>query len=124
MMAVDAATVVAVLVAGSVGAVARYMLDASITRRLTSRYPWGTTTVNVAGSFVLGVVVGAVTAGTAPDGLRLVAGVGFCGGFTTFSTFAIETDALPGRLATVNVAATVAGCLVAAAAGLAAGGAA
>ena len=54
--------------------------------RFGAAFPWGTLVVNVVGSFVLGVVVGAGL-GTAP--LSLI-GIGFCGAFTTFSTMATE----------------------------------
>jgi CrcB protein len=53
-------------------------------------FPWGTLTVNVAGSLVLGLVAGAVSHG-APAWLMTVAGTGFCGALTTFSTFGFET---------------------------------
>ncbi len=60
------------------------------------RFPLGTFLINVGGSFVLGLL-GAVLAQRAvphADALRLAVGVGFCGGFTTFSTFELETHAL------------------------------
>ena len=79
-------TVLLVLVGGAIGAPARYLTDLAIQRRHGSAFPWGTWTVNVAGSFVLGVVV----AGS-PTWLVTVAGTGFCGALTTFSTFGYET---------------------------------
>ena len=72
----------AVGVGGSVGALARYAVGNAIERRGLDTF-----TVNVLGSFVLGVVL-AVGLG---DTARLAFGVGFCGAFTTFSSFAVES---------------------------------
>jgi fluoride exporter len=85
----------AVAVAGGLGAVARFALDGSVRAR-TSRstvasFPSGTVVINVTGSFVLGVVTGLALAHAVPDELRLVVGTGFCGGYTTFSTALLET---------------------------------
>lgn len=70
----------------AVGAPLRYLANHWVRERLGGTPAAGTLVVNVAGSFVLGVVVGA-GAGTAP--LALV-GIGFCGALTTFSTLAVE----------------------------------
>jgi CrcB protein len=79
-------TALLVLVGGIVGAPTRYLVDQAVQRRHDTSFPWGTWTVNMAGSFVLGVVVSA-----APDWLATLAGTGFCGALTTFSTFGYET---------------------------------
>jgi fluoride exporter len=85
-------TVLWVALGAAVGAPARYLTDRALQRLLPGRFPWGTFTVNVVGSFVLGLV--SVTAG--PEVTALV-GVGFCGALTTYSTFAYETVALAQR---------------------------
>jgi fluoride exporter len=79
------------VVAGAVlGAPLRYVVDLVVQSRHDSVFPWGTLLVNVLGSLLLGVVGGAVSGG-APTWLLTVAGTGFCGGLTTFSTFGLES---------------------------------
>lgn len=107
-----------VALGGGVGAIGRYAL----VRALPSRMPWAVLIANVVGSLLLGVLL----AGASGD-LRLLLGVGFCGGLTTFSTFALDTLVLAreGRPweATANVVVSVAACLAAVVAGLAIGAA-
>ncbi len=101
-------TIVAVGLFGGVGAVARLLLDGEISARLRGSFPAGTIVVNLVGSFLLGLLVGA---GTGEEGLRLLA-VGLLGSFTTFSTWMFETQRLAedgeGGLALVNVAVSLA----------------
>jgi CrcB protein len=61
-----------------------------------TRFPLGTFLINILGSFVLGLLAGVLASRAVPqaDALRLLVGVGVCGGFTTFSTFEFETHAL------------------------------
>ncbi|MEE2032011.1 fluoride efflux transporter CrcB [Rhodococcus chondri] len=79
-----------VSLAGSLGAVARFVLDGEIRRRVRSNFPWGTLAVNVSGSFLLGLLVGVVVFHDADPGLEIVLGAGFCGGYTTFSAVSVE----------------------------------
>jgi len=76
---------------GALGAVARFVVDAEVTRRATrsSPVPPGTLVVNAVGSFALGVLAALAPDGGAPDWL-LFAGTGACGGFTTFSTASLD----------------------------------
>lgn len=106
-----------VVAGGLVGAPARYLLDLTLSRRIARDIPWGTIAVNVAGSAALGVM-----AGLALRGLPYAAaGTGFCGAFTTFSTFTWETLALfedgYATAAAANVAVTLVLGIGAAAAG-------
>jgi CrcB protein len=79
-----------------VGGNARFILSRWVGGVIDGRFPLGTFLVNVSGSFLLGLI-GALLAQRAipnADAVRLALGVGFCGGFTTFSTFELETNAL------------------------------
>jgi CrcB protein len=120
---VNVADIVWVGLAGSVGAAARFVTDGMVRARVASRIPVGTIVINLAGSLLLGVLTGLVLFHHAPSTLTLVAGSGFCGGFTTFSTASFETVRLlqqgEFRAAGTNAGVTVVGAVAAAAAGLA-----
>ncbi|MER5421333.1 fluoride efflux transporter CrcB [Streptosporangium roseum] len=100
-----------VLLGGAVGASLRYLTDRAVQARHDTVFPWGTFTVNVAGSMILGVLTGAVLAGAVGDAAQLLLGTGLCGALTTYSTFSYETLRLAETgavfLATANVAASV-----------------
>jgi CrcB protein len=76
--------------AGALGAVCRYLTDRAFKSRFTGLFPGGTWTVNIAGSFLLGILAGIAWSGSAVD-VRTVVGVGFCGGLTTWSAASWET---------------------------------
>ncbi|HIY69612.1 MAG TPA: fluoride efflux transporter CrcB [Candidatus Alistipes intestinigallinarum] len=80
------------------GGVARYLLSRLVQSHAASGFPWGTLAVNVAGCLVVGVLYALFERGNLMNGdLRLFLTVGFCGGFTTFSTFIHENYALLGE---------------------------
>jgi CrcB protein len=87
---VSAGLIAAVGLLGGAGAVARMLLDGAISERVTVGFPVETLTVNLLGSLILGIVVGA---GIGADGARLVAS-GLLGSFTTFSTWIYESHRL------------------------------
>ncbi|HVX23388.1 MAG TPA: fluoride efflux transporter CrcB [Acidimicrobiales bacterium] len=114
-----------VAVGGLVGAPSRYLLDRAISSRIESDLPWGTFVINVSGSLLLGVLTGLALTKHLPVIDKDLLGTGFCGAYTTFSTFTFETVRLleDGRVldALGNVVVSVAVGLGAAAAGLAIG---
>lgn len=81
-----------VAVGGAAGAVARFLVTKISASYPGAAFPYHTLFVNVVGSFILGAVVGlALGRFAVSEPVRLLVGVGFCGAFTTFSTFAVET---------------------------------
>lgn len=112
-----------VVLGAAVGTPLRYATDRIVRSRHDTGFPWGTFTVNVFGSFVLGLVLGAA----APPEVTALVGVGFCGALTTYSTFGYETVQLAaGRsalLAVFNAVGSVLAGLGAAGLGLAVGAA-
>lgn len=73
------------------GGIARYLITRLIQNHTASGFPWGTLAVNVAGCLLIGLLYGLFERGNLMDrDLRLFLTVGFCGGFTTFSTFMHE----------------------------------
>ena len=82
-------------VGGFLGSVARYVTVKTLDARLNQIFPFGTFTVNVIGCFLLGLIVGVVGRQVhGGEAWRAFLGVGFCGGFTTFSAFALENNSL------------------------------
>jgi CrcB protein len=111
-----------VALAAGLGAVCRYLLDEVVSHRTSGAFPWGTFSVNVTGSFVLGLVVGlAAHHGLGGDAATVV-GAGFAGGYTTLSTWAWESFELTREgaagIADANVLLSLAAGMAAAAAGL------
>lgn len=104
-----------VAVGAAIGAPARYLMDRRVQSMHRTQFPWGTFTVNVSASFILGLVT---AASGLPDGVVALIGTGFCGALSTFSTFSYETVRLVQRgrtgLAGAYVAVSVAAGLAAA----------
>ena len=113
---------VAIALGGATGALARYFVSQQTTQWLGSGFPWGTFTVNLVGSFVLGLL--AETFALAADASPAVRGfliVGLLGSFTTFSTFSLDVALLFQRDRIDLAALYIAGSVILAVAGLYAG---
>ncbi|HEV2866423.1 MAG TPA: CrcB family protein [Allosphingosinicella sp.] len=81
-----------VMIGGGVGAGLRYGISLFAAQRLSAAFPWGTWIVNLSGGLLAGLLLGLIIArGGGGETLRLFAGVGLLGGFTTFSAFSAET---------------------------------
>ena len=101
-------TLLLVALGAVVGAPLRYLTDRFIQARHDTVFQWGTLTVNVVGSLIMGFLVGAAAAGRLDPMILTVLGPGFCGALTTYSTFGYETLRLAEDgsrfLATANIA--------------------
>jgi CrcB protein len=114
-----------VLAGGAIGSLARYGLAMVVGTLAGPGFPWGTVLINILGSFAIGWFGGATgPAGryVVPEAMRAFVMVGLCGGFTTFSSFSLQTMELlrsgyTGR-AVANVLASVTLCLLATTLGL------
>lgn len=79
---------------GGLGALTRFVQDTLVKAHVSSGFPWGTVSINVIGSFLLGLITGlAMFAGEAEQ-WKIVVGSGFCAGYTTFSTAMFEAVSL------------------------------
>ena len=109
-----------IAVGSALGGVARYWLSGVVARLIGETFPWGTLVVNVTGSFIIGFFATL----TGPDGRLLVPAVarqfvmiGICGGYTTFSSFSLQTLNLATEgeylYAALNIVLSVVLCLIA-----------
>lgn len=108
-------TVAMVLLGGAIGAPMRYLTDLLVQSRHDSVFPWGTFTVNVLGSLVLGITAAVVVDLAPPAWVLALVGTGLCGALTTFSTFGFETVRL---LEEGSVLTAAANCVASLAVGL------
>ena len=91
-MTISSAQIMAIMLGGGLGAVARFIVSTTVANKLGSHFPFGTITVNVIGSFVMGFLAIWLIEKVGLDPLwRLAIFVGFLGAFTTFSTFSMDT---------------------------------
>lgn len=109
-------TILHVALGGALGAVARYLTGLAALRVMGAGFPWGTMTVNVAGSFAMGVLFVYLAPSEHKAGPFLM--TGFLGGFTTFSAFSLDAMTLLERGQGVSAAAYVVGTVVLSLAGL------
>ena len=116
-------TALLVAIAGGLGSLTRYGAGLAGHRLFGDRFPWGTLAVNLVGCFAIGLVMVLFEQRQVDLRIRVAVVGGFLGGFTTYSAFAYETLALVERrslaVASLYAAATVVGCFLACAAGVA-----
>lgn len=88
-------TYLMVAIGGALGSVARFWVSGLVAQRVGETFPWGTIIINITGSFLIGLIFGLTRA---PEGrwlaspnTRIFFMVGICGGYTTFSSFSLQT---------------------------------
>ena len=106
-----------VAVGGALGSVARFWVAAFIGEKLKETFPFGTLVVNVSGSFLIGFLAAFVKSGNLATSGRVFLMIGICGGYTTFSSFSLQTLQLlqngNALYAGLNVALSVGLCMIA-----------
>ncbi|HEY3321865.1 MAG TPA: fluoride efflux transporter CrcB [Planctomycetota bacterium] len=83
--------VLLVMLGGAIGTLCRYGVSVAVPSWLGTTFPWGTAIVNLVGCLIIGLIFGLTERGTTHASERLFLVTGFCGGLTTFSSFAMET---------------------------------
>lgn len=79
-----------VMIGGAIGAGVRHLVGQAMLARLGPGFPWWTLSINIAGSLLMGLLIGTLARGEGSETARLFVGVGILGGFTTFSSFSME----------------------------------
>jgi CrcB protein len=114
--------ILAVALGGAIGSVARYLVGIGSGRLFGLDFPWGTLIINIAGSFLIGVLVESFALKwDFPQAVRVFLTIGICGGFTTFSTFSLDSYLLIDRGELWPAAAYMAGSVALSVAALFAG---
>ena len=117
--------VLGVALAGAVGAVLRHLVDHVVQRRVDGEFPLGILAVNLSGSFLIGILVGAGLHRVLSPGSVTVLGTGLVGSYTTFSTFTFDSVRLAedgfGSTAALNALVALAGGIALALSGIALG---
>ena len=113
-------TYIWVAVGGAIGTLGRYWLSGVVARAVGETFPWGTIIVNISGSFVIGffaTLTGPDGRIFAPSDVRQFVMIGLCGGYTTFSSFSLQTLNLMNDgewlYAGANIVLSVVACLIA-----------
>lgn len=105
--------ILAVAFGGAIGSVARYLVGVGSGKLFGLAFPWGTLIINIVGSFLIGAFVESVALKwDLPQVVRVFLTVGICGGFTTFSTFSLDSYLLMDRGELWSAAAYMAGSVV------------
>ncbi|ABA03409.1 camphor resistance protein CrcB [Nitrobacter winogradskyi Nb-255] len=105
--------ILAVAAGGALGSVARYLVGIGFGKWLGPKFPWGTLFINVTGSLLIGIFAGLFAVRwSLPQAARIFLVVGICGGYTTFSTFSLDTFYLIERGEMASAAAYMIGSVV------------
>jgi CrcB protein len=84
--------IIAVAVGGAIGSVARYLVAVGSGKMFGTNFPWGILIINITGSLLIGAFIGLFAAKwDLPQAARIFLTVGICGGYTTFSTFSLDS---------------------------------
>jgi fluoride exporter len=83
-----------IAIAGALGAPSRFLVDGYVQEHTSGERPVGTLAINITGSFILGLLTGLTLYHAFPSTPKIILGTGFCGAYTTFSTFTYETARL------------------------------
>ena len=111
--------ILAIALGGAIGAVGRHFVSVGMVQLFGHGFPWGTLTVNIVGSFVMGVLVETMALAWSPaPEMRALLTVGVLGAFTTFSTFSLDAVTLFERGEIMPAFFYVSGSVVASVAGL------
>ena len=104
-----------VAIGGALGSMARFWMANAVAALTGPAFPWGTLGINVVGSFVIGLTFALTGPGgrfDAPSDLRIFVMIGICGGFTTFSSFSLQTLMLLQEGAVLRAGAYILGSVV------------
>jgi CrcB protein len=105
--------ILSVAAGGAIGSVARYLVGIASGKMFGPNFPWGTLIINVTGSFLIGLFIGLfATKWDLPQAMRIFLIVGICGGYTTFSTFSLDSFYLMERGEAVAAGAYMIGLVV------------
>jgi len=87
-------TITLVGIGGAIGSILRYLASTLINTKILSGFPWGTLFINITGCFIIGVVYAFAEKNSISPEWRFFLATGICGGYTTFSTFSLESFSL------------------------------
>jgi CrcB protein len=87
---IDIKNISLVVLGSATGGTLRYLISLFFLSKGLNKFPWATLSVNLIGCFIIGIIYAVIEKSNQGENIRLLLATGFCGGFTTFSAFAIE----------------------------------
>lgn len=87
---IDIKNISLVVLGSAIGGTLRYLISLFFLAKGLNKFPWATLSVNLIGCFIIGIIYAVIEKSNQGENIRLLLATGFCGGFTTFSAFAIE----------------------------------